>query len=389
MIKDFVYNVPTKVYFGRDQLENLSNELLKYGRNVLLTYGSGSIKKNGLYTKLMEILNKENFNITELSGIKPNPRIESVREGVRLCRENKIDVILAVGGGSTIDCSKFIAAGYYSEDDPWKLVTGENEITNALPLISVLTLAATGSEMDAGGVISNLETNEKIGNGSVYQRPKVSFEDPTLTFSVNKYQTACGAVDMFSHIIEVYFNNDDQLDIIDGFCESMMKSIIKNAPIAMENPKDYNARANLMWISSWAINGFIGNRSNQSWSCHPIEHELSAFYDITHGLGLAILTPRWLEYCLDENTVDKYYNFGVNVFDIDKNKDKFEVSNEAIERLKEFFFETLGLDSKLSDIGIDDKNFEKMANKACKNKYINGFKKLYPADVKEILDRCL
>lgn len=388
-MNSFIYNIPVKVYFGKDQLSNLGKELKKFGKRVLLTYGGGSIKTTGLYNRIIDEIQKADMELFELPGIEPNPRIETVRKGAKLCKDEKIDVLLAVGGGSTIDATKFISAGSGVDFDPWDFFTKGARVQKTIPIITVLTLAATGSEMNCGGVISNMKTNEKLATGAMSLLPKVSFLDPTVTYSVSRYQTACGAADILSHIFEVYFNMNKDLYMLDCFMEGLMKTVIKYAPIALKKPDDYEARANLMWASSWAINGFIDGGKSQAWSCHPMEHELSAFYDITHGLGLAILTPRWMKYCLDENTVDKFVQFGVNVFNLSPDLDKFETANRAIKKLSEFFFQTLELDSNLSKIGIDTKHFEVMSEKACSGKEIAGFKTLKPADVLAIYKMCL
>lgn len=384
-MKDFVYNIPTKVYFGIDQLENLSREVKVYGDKVLLVYGGGSIKKIGLYDKIIAELKKENIVVYELGGVNPNPKIESIRKGAEICKEHGVDLVLAVGGGSTIDASKFIAAAACVEFDAWDFFSQWKPIEKVLPIITVLTMSATGSEMDCGAVISNMDTNEKLGRGSFDFFPKVSFLNPENTYSVSSYQTACGAADIFSHVLEEYFNLESGLYMLDCFMEGLLKTVIKYAPIAMKEPNNYEARANLMWASSWAINGFIKGGRSLEWSCHPIEHELSAFYDITHGLGLAIITPKWMKYCLGEENVDIYYRYGVNVFEIDGKKEKKEVALEAISLTGQFFYDTLGLKEKLSEVDIDDEKFEKMANKACRRGKINGFKELLPEDVKEIL----
>jgi alcohol dehydrogenase YqhD (iron-dependent ADH family) len=388
-MNSFVYDIPVKVYFGENQLGNLGKELKRFGTRVLLTYGGGSIKRSGLYDQITEEIKKEGLELFELSGIEPNPRIESVRKGAQICKDKKIDVLLAVGGGSTLDATKYMAAGACVDHDPWEFFSEWKPLEKALPVVTILTLAATGSEMDAGGVISNPETQDKLGRAEAPLLPKVSFLDPTNTYSVNAYQTACGAADMMSHIMEVYFNTEKGFYMLDCFMEGMMKTIIKYAPIAMKEPDNYEARANLMWTSSWAINGFIKGGQEQAWSCHPMEHELSAIYDITHGLGLAILTPRWLEYCLDETTVSRYYQFGVNVFGIDKELPEMEVAKKSIEMLKEFLFHVLGLKSSFTEVGIDDKYFEVMAKKACMNSVIPGFKNLDQHAVEEIFKMCL
>lgn len=388
-MNNFIYDIPVKVYFGENQLHHLGEELSKYGKRVLLTYGGGSIKKIGLYDAVVKEIKAAGLELFELSGIAPNPRIDSVREGARMCKEHNIDVLLAVGGGSTLDATKWMAAGACVEHDAWDFFSKWSPVENALPVLTVLTLAATGSEMDSGGVISNPETQDKIGRMEQPLLPKVSFLDPTLTYSVNAYQTACGSADMLNHILEVYFNMNQDLYMLDCFMEGMMKTIIKYAPIAMTEPNNYEARANLMWTSSWAINGFINGGKQQAWSCHPMEHELSAIYDITHGLGLAILTPRWLEYCLDETTVSKYVQFGVNVFGIDSTLDPMVIAKMSIEKVSQFFFETLGLDDSFTKVGIEAKNFPIMAKKACGDAIISGFKPLNQNDIEKIFEMCL
>lgn len=389
-MNNFIYNIPTKVYFGENQLENLGKELRKFGRRVLLTYGGGSIKRIGLYDRVIEELRKAEMEVFELSGIEPNPRIESVRKGVEICKNEGIDVLLAVGGGSTIDATKFMAAGACVDHDAWEFFgANAKPIERALPIVTILTLSATGSEMDTGGVISNLETGDKLGRLAPALLPKVSFLDPTLTYSVGKFQTAAGSADIMSHILEVYFNTQKDLFMLDCFMEGMLKTVIKYAPIAINEPENYEARANLMWTSSWAINGFINGGKRKAWSCHPMEHELSAVYDITHGLGLAILTPRWMEYCLDENTVDKYVQYGVNVFGIDSTIDKMAIAKESIRLTSEFLFDKLGLQRTFTEVGIKPEDFELMAKKACRYGDIKGFKTLTVDDVINIFKMCL
>ena len=391
MINDFIYDIPVRVYFGRDQLKNLGAELKKHGTRVLMTYGGGSIKRMGLYDRVVKEIKAAGLELFELSGIEPNPRIASVREGARMCKQHNIDVLLAVGGGSTIDATKFIAAGACSDLDPWDFLDYSKQapIEKALPIVTILTLAATGSEMDSGGVISNPETKDKNGRLAPALLPKASFLDPTNTFTVSPYQTACGAADMMSHIIEVYFNMNQDLYMLDCFMEGLMKTIIKYAPVAIKEPENYEARANLMWTSSWAINGFVDGGKQLAWSCHPMEHELSAIYDITHGLGLAILTPRWMKYCLDETTVSKYVQFGVNVFGIDASLEPMQIANLAIEKLSDFLFNTLGLKSTLPEVGIDETHFAVMARKSVGGGTLHGFKPLQQADVEQIFKMCM
>ena len=246
---NYVHDIPTKLYFGKGQIRRLPDILAPFGKRVLLTFGGGSIHRIGLYETVMELLHDGGFTVVECGGIEPNPRIESVEQGVRLCKEHRIDVILAVGGGSTIDCSKAIAAGvFYEGDDLWQMVKQADHIHKALPLVDVLTLSATGSEFDGGGVITNLKTKEKLGG--LYTYPAASICDPTYTFSVSAYQTAAGAADIMSHVFEGYFSRTMDSDMSDGVAETILKTVIKNLPLALANPEDYTARANLMSASS-------------------------------------------------------------------------------------------------------------------------------------------
>lgn len=388
-MNNFIYDVPTKVYFGENAVSNLHTELKNYGKKVLLCYGGGSIKKSGLYDTIIDEITKAGSEVFELSGIEPNPRIDSVREGVKICKEQNIDVLLAVGGGSTLDATKWIAAGAKVEHDAWDFFSQWADVDDALPVLTVLTLSATGSEMNCGGVISNPETKDKIGRLARPLLPKASFLDPTLTYSVSKYQTACGCADIISHILEVYFAPEKDMYMLDCVMEGLLKTVIKYGEVAINDPCNYEARANLMWASTWAINTFVKAGKAHEWSCHPLEHELSAIYDITHGLGLAILTPRFLSYCLNEENVDKYVQFGINVFDIDRNLPKMEIAKLSIEKLSDFFFNTLGLQSSFTQVGINSEHFKIMAHKSCEGECINGFVKLYPEDVEKIFEMCL
>ncbi len=391
-MRNFVFENKTKVYFGKEQLCHLHEEVARFGKRVLLVYGGGSIKRIGLYDKVMAELQKAGADVFELAGVEPNPHHTTVNRGAAICKQEDIDVLLAVGGGSTIDATKAIAAGAkYEGDDVWDLITQKASVSETLPIITVLTLSATGSEMDGGCVISNVETNEKLGYFAPDNNPDVSFLDPTNTFSVSAYQTACGSVDIMSHIFDVaYFSKKQSMDMLLRIQEEVLKTVVKYAPQAVAKPDDYEARANLMWASSWALNNFLYEGFFQATVCHSMEHELSAFYDITHGHGLAILTPRWLAYLLDDETAPIIQRFGVNVLGLDDSLPVLEGAKAAIQALETFFFETLGLKSRLSDLGIDDKNFAAMARKACGAEGIlHGFTDLTPADVEKIFRMCL
>lgn len=374
-MKNFHYSIKTDIHFGKGAIENLPNEIKKYGKKVLLVYGGGSIRKIGLYDKVLDLLNENNIKCIEISGVEPNPRIDTVRRGVRFVKSDKIDVILPIGGGSTIDCAKAISAGSFYDGDPWDLIVDSSKIKKVLPIISVLTLAATGSEMDAGAVISNLETREKLGFGHPDLRPKASILDPEYTYTVHKNQTAAGTADIMSHILEVYFSKNEGAYLQDRMCEALLKTCIHYGPIAYRDGENYEARANLMWASSLAINGLLSNGKSGAWSVHPIEHELSAYYDITHGVGLAILTPNWMEYVLDNTTIEKFVQYGINVWDIDKSLDKEEIAKKSIEKTREFF-KSLEIPSSLKEININDKHFEDMAEHCVRKGIIDGYKPL-------------
>lgn len=385
---NFNYSIPTKVFFGKDKINVLDENIKKYGNKVLLVYGGGSIKKSGLYDDIIKIFKNSDIKYFELSGIKPNPRIDTVRKGIEICKENDIELVLAVGGGSVIDCSKIIAAGYYYNGDAWDIVADSRKIDKALPIATVLTLAATGSEMDAGAVITNPETKQKLGTGHPNIAPKFSILDPTYTFSVPKNQTAAGVVDIMSHVFEVYFSKTNEAYLQNRMAEAVLKTCINYGPKVMEEPDNYEARANLMWAGSLAINGLLSYGKETEWSSHEIEHELSAFYDITHGVGLAILFPYWMEYALSIDTVDKFVEYGINVWDIDKSKEKFEIAKLSIEKTREFF-DSLDMPSSLKEVDIDDEHLEEMAERLTKKGALGRFRPLKKEDVLNIYKMAL
>lgn len=387
-MENFRHKIETEIRFGKDSIKDLREIIQQFGQNVLLVYGGGSIKRNGIYDKVYELLN--GFNITECSGIEPNPRIESVEKGSKLCKENHIDVVLAVGGGSVIDCAKAICVGAFFEGkNYWDLVTVKGIKRKALPLVDILTLSATGSEFDGGGVISNLKTNEKMGNSFTY--PAVSICDPVYTYSVNKYQTAAGSIDIMSHIIEGYFSRTMDVDLSEGIAETVLKSVIKNLPIALEKPDDYTARANLMMASSIACSGIPEyGKEYTGWVCHALEHELSAYYDITHGVGLAILTPRWMKYILDKDKtmLPRFVKFAKNVFNIE-DEDELKLAYKGIDALDSFFRST-GIPMSLSELNIDDKYFKEMAIHANRNdRLVKSVVSLTQEDAENIYRMCL
>ena len=383
-MQNFDYQTPTRLIFGKGVVEKLPEVLAPLGKKVLLTYGGGSIKKIGLYQKVLELL--KGFEIVELSGIQPNPKYDpSVLEGVRLCKEHKIDVILAVGGGSVLDCSKAIAAGACYDGDPWDLISYKVKAQAALPIVDIITLAATGSEYDCGGVISRTETNDKIGYMDEHLFPTASFLDPTYTFTVSRKQTAAGIADAMNHTIEQYFTEDSTL-LNDGFCESMLRSLMVNGRKCLENPEDYTARAEMMFCCTLGCNGILSMGSSYSgWPCHGIEHALSAYYDITHGEGLAIITPPWMRHILSERTLERFVKYGVNVFGIDASLDKWEIANKAIDATYDFF-KSIGIPMSLHEVGIDDSRLDEMAHHIAINEGLeNAYVPLDEKAIKEIL----
>ncbi|MCR4646621.1 MAG: iron-containing alcohol dehydrogenase [Oscillospiraceae bacterium] len=383
-MQNFDYMTPTRLIFGKDVIGELPEVLGAIGKKVLLTYGGGSIKKIGLYDKVKELL--KDFEITELSGIQPNPKYDpSVLDGVRLCKENGIEVILSVGGGSVLDCSKAIAAGAKYDGDPWDLISYKVKAKAALPIVDIITLAATGSEYDCGGVISRTETNDKIGYVDPVLYPVCSFLDPTYTFTVNAKHTAAGCADAMNHIMEQYFCEDSTL-LNDGFCEAGLKSLMVNTKACLANPEDYKARAEMMFACTLGCNGIyaLGN-SETGWPLHGIEHALSAYYDITHGEGLAIITPRWMKYILSEKTVDRFVKYGVNVFGVDSSLDKFEIAEKAIQATYDFFV-SIGIPMHLREVGIDDSRIDEMAHHIAVNEGLeNAWVPLTEEDIANII----
>ncbi len=388
---DFTFALPTKVLFGKDQLKKLGTNIKKYGDRVLLAYGGGSIKKIGLYDEITKILRDEGIFFKELSGIEPNPKIDKVREGIKIIRDNDLNFILAVGGGSVIDSAKLIAPGVFAKGDPWDLVLKKEKITDALKIGVVLTIAATGSETDNIGVISNDKTNEKLSIAGKELIPAFAILNPEYTFSVNPYQTGAGSADIISHTLENYLTLDEGCFLQNKFAEAILKTIIKYGPIAVKDGSNYEARANIMWASSWAINGLLDKGKDTDWTVHSMEHELSAYYDITHGVGLAILTPRFLEYILNDKTVKMIKNFGINAFGLEDSGDDFKDARLAIKRLFDFFKDELKLPMSLRELGIDDKYFEEMAERqvARRGGRLNGVWPLNKDDIVAIYKKSL
>lgn len=381
---NFTYINPTKLIFGKDQIEQLKNEVPFYGERVLLVYGGGSIKKNGLYDRVIGQLEQANCSVYELSGVEPNPRLSTVHRGVDICKKEGIDFLLAVGGGSVIDCTKAIAVGAKYEGDAWDIVKKKHFPTEALPFGTILTLAATGSEMNAGSVITNWETNEKYSWGSPLVFPKFSILDPVNTYTVPKDQTIYGIVDMMSHVFEQYFHHTLNTPLQDRFCESVLKTVIETAPRLVEDLHNYELRETILYCGTIALNGSLQMGARGDWASHNIEHAVSAVYDIPHAGGLAILFPNWMRHTLDENIL-RFKQLAINVFNVNpEGKDDREIALKGIDELRSFW-NRIGAPNSLSHYEIGDEKLELIADKAMANGPFGNFKVLNKEDVLSIL----
>ena len=386
---NFDYQTPTRLIFGRGVVqEKLHDVMEKFGKRVLITWGGGSIKRSGLYDQVREILKDK--EIYELPGIEPNPKYDpSVLEGVRICKEKNIDVILSVGGGSVLDCTKAIAGAACSDADPWDVITMKVPTLKAIPIVDIITLAATGSEYDRGGVISRTDTNDKLAYFSDLVFPAVSFIDPTYTFTLPVRQTLAGVSDCINHIMEQYFCGE-HIMMNDAFMEGAIKSLMKNVRIVLEDPENYDARAEIFYATTLGCNGIysLGN-SESGWPMHAIEHALSGHYDINHGEGLAIVTPRWMKHILSEKTIERFVSFGTGVFGIDPALPEMEIAEKAIQSIHDFYRE-IGLPMTLRKVGIDGSRIDEMAHHIAVNEGLeNAWAPLYEEDIAAILRDCL
>lgn len=370
-MNDFQFQNTTKVYFGKNQLQHLHEEVLKYGDKVLIAHGGDFIKNSSLYSKVISELKSNNIKIYELGAVEPNPRHTTVNKGVALCKKHSIQTVLAIGGGSTIDCCKAIAATSLSEtDNIWDLVEGKVSWQDALAVIAMPTIASTGSEMDKSCVIANVEKGIKSGINGEAIRPKAAFLDPTNTFTVPARQTACGGFDIMAHLFDMnYFVNSPKYPLQFNIVETVLKTVKTQLPIAIKEPENYEARATMLWAASWALNSFCTSGFKTQPSLHALE-QFSSSYDLTHGLGLAIIMPKWMKYLLDrdDSVADDFARFGINVMNVEDGKDKKVVAYKTIEALQNFIKDELGLPVYLSQIGIDGSKFDEMKVKACYGK---------------------
>lgn len=384
---NFDMHIPTRIIFGKDTQKEIGRLIRPYTKKALLHYGGNSIKKSGLYDQVVASLKENNIDFVELGGVVPNPRLSLAEEGAKLCRKEGVDLILAVGGGSVIDSAKAIAIGACN-DDIWKFYEEGGEIKGALPVATILTIPAAGSESSPHTVITNEEKQIKKGYGSNFLKPVLSIVNPELFFTLPKNQIANGVADMMSHIFERYFTNTTHTDLTDGLCETTLKTIMKNALIVSQNPENYDAWCQVGFGGTIAHNDILGLGRAQDWACHDMEHELSAIYDIAHGAGLAILTPAWMQYVYKTN-INMFVQFAVNVMGVEGSyRDPDAIVMEGIARLREFY-RKIGLPATLTEMGIEESRYELMARKATGEAYgkehsIGGLKKLYWQDVLEI-----
>jgi len=384
-MNNFTYQNATKIIFGKKTEYQVGSEVKKYADKVLLHYGGGSIKKSGLYDRVVSSLNEHGIQYIELGGVQPNPRVSLVRKGIEICRENDIKFILAVGGGSAIDSAKAIAAGVPYSGDVWDFYCGKAEIKECLPVGVVLTIPAAGSESSTSSVLTNEDGWYKKGTGSELIRPVFAIMNPELTYTLPSYQTACGASDIMAHIMERYFTNTLDVEFTDRLCEATLKTVINNVPIVIKNPEDYAARAEIMWAGSIAHNGLLGTGREEDWASHRIEHELSAIYDVAHGAGLAVIFPAWMKYVYKHN-VQRFVQFAVRVWNVENDfQNPEKTALKGIEKTKEFFA-SIGLPVTLAEMGIGEDRIEEMADKctAGDTKTQGGLVKLKKKDIIEI-----
>lgn len=383
---DFTYYNPTRIHFGKDAMSNLCAELKNFGDNVLLLYGKNSVKKIGLYDEVVRILKQCKKNIAELSGIKPNPSYSQVLEGARLCRENKIDLILAVGGGSVVDCAKAISVSAYAAGDPWQRywIDCEDVDNDVIPVGTILTMTGTGSEMNGGSVITNEEQSIKTGRVfPPFVYPKFSILNPEFTYTVPKIQMVSGIFDIMSHLMEQYFSGDDD-NTSDYVLEGLMKSLIKSAGQAVINPTDYEARSNIMWCATITLNTIAGLSKIQDWEVHNIEHQLGAYTDCPHGLGLSVISMPYYR-CIYKFGLDKFVRFAENVWGVEASgKTKDEIALEGIACLEDFS-KNLGIPSTLRELGCTEDMLRKIADTSLLG---GAYKTLTHDDIYTILKEC-
>lgn len=384
MLGNFQYSNPTKLYFGENSLDFLNQELAKYGENVMLVYGGGSIKKNGIYDQVVNILKANNKNIFEDSGVMPNPTVEKLYEGCKIAKENNVDLILAVGGGSVCDYSKAVSVSAYCEEDPWdKYYLRMEDVDNKIiPVGCVLTMVGTGSEMNGGSVITNHETKLKIGHvfgDNVF--PKFSILNPTFTYTLPRYQMVAGFYDIMSHILEQYFSGDDD-NTSDYIAEGLLKSLINSSKVAIKDPENYEARSNIMWIATWALNTLIAKGKATDWMVHMIGQSVGAYTDATHGMTLAAVSMAYYHHIMEAG-LPKFKRYAINVWNVNpEGKTDLEIANAGLDAMEAWMNE-IGLVMNLTDLGVKEDMLEGIADGTFINQ--GGYKVLTHDEIVEIL----
>ncbi len=383
-MKNFVFYNPTRIIFGQDTIPKIAEEIKRFGLSrPMILYGKGSIFRNGVYDQVISSLKRKNIEFVTFGGVKPNPTLSKVKEAIEFARNNKIDSIIAVGGGSVIDSAKAISAGYYYSNDVWDFFVKKAKVSNALPIFTVLTISATGSEMNSGAVITNDEETKKWAFGSPLLFPKTSIIDPKVQFSLPWSQTANGVIDAIAHVFELYFNGTENTDIQDEIAQGIIRTLIKHSKILMNDPTNYESRAQVAWSATLALNGLnAAGRGFGDWSSHMIEHSLSAFYDIAHGEGLGIIMPAWMKYVYN-NDIKKFARFSIKVFNNSGDNDE-ELALKGIEDFVNFI-KLLNKPVSLKEVNIEDDEIEKIAKNASELAPMGSIKRLEYLDIVEIL----
>ena len=384
---NFVFRSPTKIIFGKETEKLVGQEVKAFGSKVLLHYGTGSIKKTGLYDVIVNSLKESGVDFLELGGALPNPRLGLVKQGIELCRKENVGFILAVGGGSAIDSAKAIAVGVPYEGDVWDFYDKTAIPVKTLPTGVVLTIAAAGSETSKSSVITKEDGWYKKGLNEEITRPEFAIMNPELTYTLPAYQTSCGVADILAHILERYFTTTQEVDLTDRMCEGLMRTVIRTAPLALKDPLDYGIRAEIMWAGSIAHNDLLSTGRVGDWASHMIEHELSALFDVAHGAGLAVVFPAWMKYVYMHD-INRFIKFAYRVFDVEIDLDyPKRTVLEGINRLKNFFID-IGLPVSLEELGIPREKINEMASK-CTNddtSTVGSFVKLGKQDVKKVFE---
>lgn len=382
---NFNFYSPTEFVFGRDRENETGKYVKKYGgTRVLIHYGSGSAVRSGLLDRVKKSLDSEEIFYTELGGVKPNPRDTLVYEGIEICRRENIDFILCVGGGSVIDSAKGIAAGALYDGDFWDFYTDKAEIEKALPVGTVLTIAAAGSEGSGASVVTQESTKLKRDTGSDLLRPKFSVLNPQLTCTLPAFQTACGAADIMAHVFERYFTNTAEVEITDRLCEAVLLTMMKETPRVIADPDNYEARANIMWAGTVAHNDIVGVGRIQDWNSHAIEHELSGMYDVAHGAGLAVIMPSWMEFVMSHNVM-RFAQMAVRVFGCQMNFENPEVTAKEGIRAFRSFLHSIGLPVNFAELGAREEDIPALVkNLGLGDGKTGGFVNLSSDDVAEI-----